>query len=531
MSASREKKQRQNDPNQGLSQKQRKELEEQKAAKHKAILYTAIGIVVAALVVVLLVWHSGFFQSRTTAVSVGGRDYSPADVEYYYRSLVQYEYYQTYAFDPQSDLRTQYVDANQTQSYHDKFLQTTLETLTEVAAVENAAEAEGFTLTQEELDHVAASVNTMKENASSNGYTYATYLKAVFGPYMTPSRYETCMKRAALVNSYTTKISDSFAVSDEEIQTYYEAHAAELDSYDYRYLFISGTAPSGTDSEGNTVEATEEEKAAALAAAKVKADELVSKVSAADDRSAAFAELAPDYVAESSRASYESDPDYSLRTGTSGSSLSSYSTYGSWLTDADRKAGDVEVIEGSGGYYVVLFLDRYLDETPTADIRHILIKAELTQEDDAATSDVDESAVPTQEALDAAKAEAEDLLAQWESGERTAESFGALAEAHSDDTGSNTNGGLYEAVYDGQMFAGFNDWIFNDEHTQGDTGLIENTQSGQQGWHVIYFQSWNDPKWTISVRNTLLNDQLTAWVNGLTEGLEVVEGSGLSYVG
>ena len=127
--------------------------------------------------------------------------------------------------------------------------------------------------------------------------------------------------------------------------------------------------------------------------------------------------------------------------------------------------------------------------------------------------------------------EAEDLLAQWESGERTAESFGALAEAHSDDTGSNTNGGLYEAVYDGQMFAGFNDWIFNDEHTQGDTGLIENTQSGQQGWHVIYFQSWNDPKWTISVRNTLLNDQLTAWVNGLTEGLEVVEGSGLSYVG
>ena len=63
MSASREKKQRQNDPNQGLSQKQRKELEEQKAAKHKAILYTVIGIVVAALVVVLLVWHSGFFQS------------------------------------------------------------------------------------------------------------------------------------------------------------------------------------------------------------------------------------------------------------------------------------------------------------------------------------------------------------------------------------------------------------------------------------------------------------------------------------
>ena len=42
MSASREKKQRQNDPAQGLTQKQRKELQEQQAAKRKAILYTVI---------------------------------------------------------------------------------------------------------------------------------------------------------------------------------------------------------------------------------------------------------------------------------------------------------------------------------------------------------------------------------------------------------------------------------------------------------------------------------------------------------
>ena len=102
------------------------------------------------------------------------------------------------------------------------------------------------------------------------------------------------------------------------------------------------------------------------------------------------------------------------------------------------------VVEYDTGYYVVLFQERYLDETPTADIRHILIKAELTQEDDPATEDVDESTVPTQEALDAAKAEAQSLLDEWNAGDKTAESFGALAEANSDDPGSNTNGGLYE---------------------------------------------------------------------------------------
>ena len=43
MSASREKKSRQSDPTQGLTQKERKELQEQQAAKRKAVVYTVIG--------------------------------------------------------------------------------------------------------------------------------------------------------------------------------------------------------------------------------------------------------------------------------------------------------------------------------------------------------------------------------------------------------------------------------------------------------------------------------------------------------
>ena len=64
MSASREKKTRQSDPNKGLTQTQRKELQEQKTAKRKAVLYTVIGVIVAVLVVILLVWHSGTSQRR-----------------------------------------------------------------------------------------------------------------------------------------------------------------------------------------------------------------------------------------------------------------------------------------------------------------------------------------------------------------------------------------------------------------------------------------------------------------------------------
>ena len=79
MSASREKKSRQSDPTQGLTQKERKELQEQQAAKRKAVVYTVIGVIVAVLVAALLIWHSGIFQRGKTALTVGGRDYSVTD--------------------------------------------------------------------------------------------------------------------------------------------------------------------------------------------------------------------------------------------------------------------------------------------------------------------------------------------------------------------------------------------------------------------------------------------------------------------
>ena len=176
-------------------------------------------------------------------------------------------------------------------------------------------------------------------------------------------------------------------------------------------------------------------------------------------------------------------------------------------------------------------MDRYRDETPTVDIRHILIQAELTQQDDESTEDVDESQIPTQEALDAAKAEAEDLLSQWEAGDKTAESFGELANEYSDDTGSNTNGGLYEQVYEGQMFEAFNDWIFDEARQEGDTTVLENPQDGQQGWHVIYFQSWDDPVWKNTADSSLRGTDYNAWLTEIQDGLEATEGSGINYVG
>ena len=51
-----------------------------------------------------------------------------------------------------------------------------------------------------------------------------------------------------------------------------------------------------------------------------------------------------------------------------------------------------------------------------------------------------------EDAKAAAKIKAEQILDDWKNGDATEDSFAELAKTYSDDTGSNTNGGLYEAV-------------------------------------------------------------------------------------
>ena len=528
MSASREKKQRQS-AGQNLTQKELKEAREAQAAKRKTVLYWVIGVVVVILVAALLIWNSNFFQNRATAVTVNGHDFTAGEVAYYYNSAYQqeYQYYQYSAmgltgltnFNPSLDPKDQYVDEEQTQTYYDYFMESALNALTQVAALTDAAQEDGFSLELSESGRETydATISNMKDSAVTAGYSYSSYLRAVYGTHMTTGIYESCLKRAIMLTEYQQAHQDALTYTDEDFTTYYDENKDSIDTFSYEVAFLTGTAPSTTDEDGNTVEATEEEQTAAMEAAKANAEKLMADVEAGGD----FAELADVYVQENSSNTFRA-------TELTGSSLSS--TYGDWLKDAARAEGDMSVFESTSGYYVVRFLDRYLDETPTADIRHILVKAELTQEDDPATEDVDESAIPTDEAMEAAKAEAESILAQWEAGDKTAESFGALAEEYSDDTGSSSNGGLYTQVYEGRMVDTFNDWIFDSEHTEGDTGLVENTNSGQYGWHVMYFQAWNDPSWKINAKSTFQNDDMTSWIESITEGYEAVKADGFKYV-
>ena len=112
-------------------------------------------------------------------------------------------------------------------------------------------------------------------------------------------------------------------------------------------------------------------------------------------------------------------------------------------------------------------------DKPMVSIRHILIQPEGEQDENGDYSD---------EAWAAAEQKANEILQEWEAGDKTEERFGELAQEYSAD-GSASSGGLYENVYPGQMVTEFNDWCFEDGRDVGDYGLVKTVY----GYHIIYF--------------------------------------------
>ena len=133
------------------------------------------------------------------------------------------------------------------------------------------------------------------------------------------------------------------------------------------------------------------------------------------------------------------------------------------------------------------------------DVRHILLTPE------GGTTDENGETVYSDAEWEACRAAAQEILDQWLAGEATEDSFALLANTHSTDPGSNTNGGLYEAVYEGQMVTEFNDWCFDESRAHGDYGLVKTTY----GYHVMFYVGSQDI-WYATVEGDMINDVVSA---------------------
>lgn len=117
------------------------------------------------------------------------------------------------------------------------------------------------------------------------------------------------------------------------------------------------------------------------------------------------------------------------------------------------------------------------------DVRHIL----LMPEDENATTGEDGYPVYSDEAWAACEAEAQRIYDEWQTGDKSEDSFAQFAMDYSVD-GSASVGGLYENVYKGQMVENFENWCFDEVRKTGDHGLVKT----QFGYHIMYFVGTTD---------------------------------------
>ena len=280
------------------------------------------------------------------------------------------------------------------------------------------------------------------------------------------------------------------------------------------------TGETAAEDETVTGEAAAEDKA--VTGETAAEDKAVTGETAAEDEAAEplrFGDAAMDAAADRFDEAVASQVDGARSTRSSTTKGSSLGAYKDWMTGS-RQLGDAAVIENDGsGYYVVLFLSRDDNHYPLAQVRHILVKAEA-----------DESGAYTEEAKAAAREKAEEIYAQWQAGDKTEDSFAALANEMSEDAGSNTRGGLYDAVAKNQMVKEFDAFCF-EGHKPGDTAIVYGETSSYAGYHIMYYVGEGQLYSDYIAESAMRSEALQAWLTELSSGYEAVTGFGYRLVG
>ena len=242
MSASREKKTRQDLAGSGWTDpKTVREAKQRKEAHRTNVLYGIIGVVFLLVAIAAIVWQTNIIPKSVTAATVNGEKYTAAEVNFYYENYYQnflnntYSYLSLIGLDTGSSLKEQTISstavsmlsamgitgAEEGQAWYDFFVDRALEQLSGVQAMNEAAEAEGFTWSDEMQTDLDDALDSLSTTASSYGYSEQQYLNLIYGSTMTRGIYEEQTRRSILASAYLQAYQDSLTYTTDELEAAY----------------------------------------------------------------------------------------------------------------------------------------------------------------------------------------------------------------------------------------------------------------------------------------------------------------------
>lgn len=370
MSASTERKNRQAARSEGTYKKDIAAQKEAAKRKKENIRWTIIGVAIVVFFAFVLYLNSGaLYRSldaltvSNTEVSVDGttvaadsRSFSVAEVNYLYN--MQYvnilntygNYISMLGLDATKPLDEQKCSMNngdENYTWDDYFMDSAKTQLTQLAAFEAYAEANGITLDDEDMAEIDEAIDSIAETAKENNYGSANkFLSANYGKGCNEAVVRDIMELQSIATKVQDSVTAGLEYSAEELAAKYETVKDDYDKFTYSYYQVA--AETETKEDGTTAAPTDEAKAAASATA----NDILAKM----NEGASLADAVATVV---------KDAEPTDKTDVAGSSVEA--AISEWIKSADRAEGDKTVIDGDTASYVVVFTSRNNNQAPTEE--------------------------------------------------------------------------------------------------------------------------------------------------------------------
>lgn len=382
----------------------------------------------------------------------------------------------------------------------------------------------GLELTEADKAVIDKNIEDMREQAAQTGtqgasgdevkgYSLNAYLRLSYGNGINESFLRKQMEIETLSQKFYNEKVDGFAAgyTEEEVKAVFEKDPSAYSFVDIRYFQLKSEEL--TKGEDETDEALKERQEKADKETKANAKAMFDAIT--DEKT---------FVAQATK--YNKMEDFDASTDTLLKSVAKSATNNSvtalesinadlakWAFDKGVKAGDKKLVEDeSTNTYYLAYMIKPQHDVKTVDVRHILFMT-TNSETGEALSD---------EEIKQAETNAKKALSDWQAGDKTEESFAQYATDLSEDTGSASNGGLYENVVPGQMVPEYDAWIFDEARKTGDTEIVET----EYGYHVMYFVDSSDSYADKTIRNNLATEDMNTLTDETLESDAYVIGMG-----
>lgn len=460
---------------------------------------------------------------NTIAITLGDHQLNAVEVNYFYMETVnnfcnQFSYYIYYLMDVSKPLNEQKCTLDESMTWADYFMAMTQDNIKSTYMLCDMAKENNFTLSEDLLAYRDSMVESIKSAATQYKYDSTdAYLEDVFGYGADLESYTKYFEMTLLADAYYAHYADSLTFDADALNAFEAKDPKQYNGYCYAYYtldpakFLTG----GVEGSDGKVTYTDEQKAAAVEAAREAANALNGSVCADLE---AFNAL---ILGMDINASLES---VSIKEMTDVFPSKLEEAFKEWLMSDERTPGQITVIpktskdsdnnEVTEGFYILWFGGVNANDFALKDVRHLLI----TFKDDNGKTYSDGVTKFTDAQKAAAKTQIDAILAHWEAGEMTDEIFAALATEKTEDPGSKEKGGLYTNIYPGQMVESFEKWCYDETREVGDYGIVETVY----GYHLMFFVGDSEMTYReYMITQNLRNQTLSDWHKALVESAKI----------